>query len=350
MYRPYLQMIDKETRVLEIGPLEAPMAARDDGFTNVFYTDIRSTDELKRFYAKDANVDCDKIVGIDFVLRENYAETFHDVPKFDYVLASHVIEHMPQLLFSLRDIAEVLVDGGRLCLTIPDKRYCFDHYRFPTSFAQAYDIYHRGITNNPMAVLDFVSNAHGTGMNDPVHWRLNPCDYSFMLANPQIASCEETYLQAMSGKYIDVHFTVFTPESFLVMMFYATALGLSPYECEHFWPTDLNTLEFNVVLKRIARDTTDDEDSKQIRLTRIINLLGSIEDDTLQLEVVKEKYRFVERDAYDDIVTQRDALDIRRQELEQREAAYLASTSWKVTRPLRSVGRIVKNIREKRGL
>ena len=171
------------------------MTPREEGYSHVFYTDISSTEELKERHKEDPNVDCSKIVKIDHVLHETYAKTFQDSEKFDYVLGAHVIEHMPSLILSFLDLAQILQDGGRLCLTIPDKRYCFDHYRNPTTFSEAYDIYHRGITNNPVAVMDYMSNIHINlnATNDPVYWQQNPCDYSFMLKN-RIAIAKELYL------------------------------------------------------------------------------------------------------------------------------------------------------------
>jgi len=355
MYRPYLQSLDKNKRILEIGPLASPMAPREDGYSQVFYTDIRSSEELKEFYGKHPSVDCEKIVEIDYVLQENYAKTFHDLEKFDYVLASHVIEHMPRLISSLLDLAEILKDGGRLCLTIPDKRYCFDHYRYPTTFAEAYDIYHRGITNNPTAVMDFISNTTPNVMNDPAYWHINPCDYSFMLKNPHIVMGKDLYLQASDGKYIDVHFSVFTPESFLILIFYLTAFGLFPYECEEFWPTEKGTFEFNVVLKRIFPYRPEDEQEKARRLGAIIVLLESIKDDTLQKSAVQEIYHFIDRELFEQLVQERERLETEKNILEAQYQSsslesqqfinsLLTSKSWKLTRPLRDIMRIAKTI------
>ena len=353
MYRHYLQSLDKNKRILEIGPLTSPMAPREDGYSRVFYADIRPTDEIREFYRNDPAVDCEKIVEIDYVLQENYAKTFHDLEKFDYVLASHVIEHMPSLIFSLLDFAEILKDGGRLCLTIPDKRYCFDHYRYPTTFAEAFDIYHRGVTNNPTAVMDFISNTTPEVMSDPVYWCKNPCDYSFMLKNPRLAMGKELYLSATAGAYIDAHFSVFTPESFLILIFYLTAFGLFPYECEDFWPTEKGTLEFNVVLKRIFPYHPEDEQEKARRLGIIIVLLESIKDDTLQKSVVQEMYHFVDRETFEQLVQERERLETEKNILEAQYQSrslesqqfinsLLTSKSWKLTRPLRDIMRIAK--------
>ena len=46
--------------------------------------------------------------------------------SLDFVIASHVLEHLPFPLAALRQWYEVLRPGGVLLLKIPDKRYTFD--------------------------------------------------------------------------------------------------------------------------------------------------------------------------------------------------------------------------------
>ena len=50
--RPYLNRIDLSKRILEIGPLNNPTFKKVGG-NNVFYADIRSTEELKIHYGGD---------------------------------------------------------------------------------------------------------------------------------------------------------------------------------------------------------------------------------------------------------------------------------------------------------
>jgi SAM-dependent methyltransferase len=73
----------------------------------------------------------EKIIAPDIVA-DAQALPFHD-DGFDFVIASHVLEHMPFPLHALREWYRVLAPGGVLVLKIPDKRYTFDVRRPRTS-------------------------------------------------------------------------------------------------------------------------------------------------------------------------------------------------------------------------
>ena len=77
--------------------------------------------------------------------------------KFDYVVASHVLEHMQDIIGFFQDISGIMKPGGKLCIIYPDKRYCFDHFRESASFRDAYDVFTRGRTETARMVLDFFS-------------------------------------------------------------------------------------------------------------------------------------------------------------------------------------------------
>jgi 2-polyprenyl-3-methyl-5-hydroxy-6-metoxy-1,4-benzoquinol methylase len=122
--RPELAAIDVTTmRGLEIGPLASPRVRKDEG--PVRYVDHASAAELKEKYATDAGMQgrLDEIVDVDYVLGKSTTiseATGKDAP-FDYVIASHVIEHIPDTIGWLDDLTHVLRVGGILSLVIPDK-------------------------------------------------------------------------------------------------------------------------------------------------------------------------------------------------------------------------------------
>lgn len=47
----------------------------------------------------------------------------------DYVVASHVIEHIPDLISWLHELASVLKPSGEIRLIVPDRRFTFDYLR-----------------------------------------------------------------------------------------------------------------------------------------------------------------------------------------------------------------------------
>ncbi len=59
--------------------------------------------------------------------------------SLDFLIASHVIEHLPQPLLALRNWYEALAPGGVLLLKVPDKRYTFDAPRSRTPLRHLID-------------------------------------------------------------------------------------------------------------------------------------------------------------------------------------------------------------------
>ncbi|MEX3900116.1 methyltransferase domain-containing protein [Paraburkholderia sp. BR10954] len=49
--------------------------------------------------------------------------------KFDYVIASHVIEHVLDLVGWVHSLLAALKHAGRIVLAVPDRRYTFDYVR-----------------------------------------------------------------------------------------------------------------------------------------------------------------------------------------------------------------------------
>src|SRR5215469_676178 len=100
--------IDRSMQVIEVGPSFNPVAPKADGWN------VRSIDHLPREaliekYRAHAGVDVSRIENVDFVwtggnLSSAVPETLHG--SFDALIASHVIEHTPDLLAFLDSIAE----------------------------------------------------------------------------------------------------------------------------------------------------------------------------------------------------------------------------------------------------
>lgn len=113
---------------LEIGPGYNPIFPKKEGY-NVKTLDHASGETLRKKYSSDQNVDISKIEDVDFVWNgEPYIELIGK-EKFDWVFASHVAEHTPDLVSFIIDCTSVLKPDGSLILIIPDKRYTFDVFR-----------------------------------------------------------------------------------------------------------------------------------------------------------------------------------------------------------------------------
>lgn len=63
----------------------------------------------------------------------------------DFVIASHILEHLANPLAMLVDLHRVLKPGGLLVLILPDRRVTFDSERPPTSLEHLVEEYRRDV-------------------------------------------------------------------------------------------------------------------------------------------------------------------------------------------------------------
>src|ERR1700722_11790090 len=92
---------------LEIGPLCWPLLPKSE--FNVKYVDHVSAAKLKKIYKDDPGVALDRIDKVDYPLAgRSLRNTVGGNKLFDYVVASHVIEHVPDMVGWLQDMASVL--------------------------------------------------------------------------------------------------------------------------------------------------------------------------------------------------------------------------------------------------
>ena len=126
-------------RGLEIGPLNQPLVTKN--MVDVHYVDVFSAAHLRDHYALDPNVKVEDIPDIDFVLSTpdgllSLSEAVQPGAPFAWVIASHVVEHVPDVISWLEQIAEIIDDGGLLLLVVPDRRFTFDILRPATTVGQ----------------------------------------------------------------------------------------------------------------------------------------------------------------------------------------------------------------------
>ncbi|MCY7275340.1 MAG: class I SAM-dependent methyltransferase [Phormidesmis sp. CAN_BIN44] len=248
-----LHCIDVAKQVgAEIGPLDRPVVTRRMG--QIRYVDHDTTEALWIKYADPANhVDTSKIVEVDYVWGEkSLSDLLQGEAPIDYVIASHVIEHVPDFIGWLNEVKAILKPGGILSLAIPDKRRCFDYHRQLTKTADVVEAYLRNSkTPSPRQIFDHLSSAVTFGGN--IAW-----DRS--VDATQLVHCHSTaeaWVTAKNsfttGDYCDVHCWVFTPISFLKLLSDLTDLDLLKFEVVQFYVTE--GCEFFVSLR--ATDQPD---------------------------------------------------------------------------------------------
>lgn len=232
--------------VLEIGPLHTPICKRP--ICNARYLDVFTTDELRTNYADDPHVPVDQIVEIDYVWKgERYNELMSE--RFDCVVSSHNIEHVPCLVSFLANLGSCLVDGGRVYLAIPDKRTCFDHFKIESSVVDVLEAHYQKATRPPPSALlrHLLLRTHNSSIR---HWKGDH-------GKPDLPGGFGSEAGAMQRKlhelhqgrdYIDTHTWVFTPGSFAEIVQYLFHEGLTGLSMEKLHPTEYGSHEFYAVL------------------------------------------------------------------------------------------------------
>ena len=127
--------------------------------------------------------------------------------SLDYVASSHLIEHLANPLAVFREWNRVLVDGGIVYAVIPDKRRTFDHPRAVTPWEHLLADFAAGTTP-----------VDGTHIDDFVFgldWsRYQPGATPAEAATARQAAAANYTDAVRAGREINIHFHVFTPDSF----------------------------------------------------------------------------------------------------------------------------------------
>jgi hypothetical protein len=151
-------MFDPSGVGLEIGPSFNPLLPKSAGY-RVETLDHATADELRDKYRNDPNVDAARIEEVDFVADGRpIAEVVGKPGYYDYIVASHVIEHAPDMLGFLTGCETLLKQTGTLVLAVPDKRRCFDLLQPLTSTGMILQAHEERRTRHaPSALFDDIA-------------------------------------------------------------------------------------------------------------------------------------------------------------------------------------------------
>jgi len=203
------------TRIIEIGPSHAPIAPKRGGWNTCVVDFYTRAELIEKFTGHPA--DLDAIEEVDFNWRSGALDA--SIPKqrhgtFDRMIASHVGEHVPDLIAFLVSAQTLLTPTGVLALALPDKRFCADVLRPLTTTgdilvahdAPATGIHSRRTMYNQVAYSVNMDGIPGWGQV-PVH------KLDFM--NPLTDAIALYAASAAPGyPYVDCHAWQFTPASF----------------------------------------------------------------------------------------------------------------------------------------
>ncbi|WP_250492646.1 methyltransferase domain-containing protein [Caballeronia sp. GAWG1-1] len=335
---------------VEIGPLHRPFVRRVDG--EIIYVDYTDRPTLVEKYRNDPNVNVAEIVDVDAIWGRNTLADAVKHRKVDYIVASHVIEHVPDLVTWLGELRSILKDSGTVRLAVPDRRFTFDFLRQETRLSDVLTAFLcRARLPQTHEILDHHLNVASVDCGRAWDGAL---DLANLKPHRSVSEALRVARDALEqGTYYDSHCWVFTPRSFATLFLALAESGLIDFACERFEDTQKYTLEFFVGLrpskdkveiieswKRVqsmARELPVDafevtERERREREDIISAQEKSLNQQAQALREVSEELRVTRHQLAEArvAITHGESAQIRVAEMEH-------SNSWRVTAPLRSV-------------
>ncbi len=87
--------------------------------------------------------------------------------KYDFLLASHCLEHCANPLKTVKEWLRVIKPGGYILLILPDKHYTFDHKRPVTTFKHLSDDFDKDIDESDLTHLEEILSLHDLTRDAP---------------------------------------------------------------------------------------------------------------------------------------------------------------------------------------
>ncbi len=238
-----------ENRIIEIGPSYAPVAPKAAGW-QTHIVDHVGQDRLCIKY-QDAGVPIDRIEPVDTIwdhgpLDQAVPAALHG--QFDRLIASHVIEHLPDPAGFLNAAARLLKPDSEIALAVPDKRFCFDYFRAPSTTGEMLEAYFS--QRSSPAPRDLWNHlAYSVTADDALAWppgmRATP---RLMSTFSQLKALLPSFAPAAPALHDDCHIWRFTPAGFTLLLFELGQLGIIDWHLHRL--EYLGGFEFFAILRR----------------------------------------------------------------------------------------------------
>ena len=218
-----LRDLRRDGRGLEFGPSHNPVAPKSAGF-RVETVDHLNREGLIQKY-QNHGIDLSRIEPVDHVWTgQPLTELISDHGQYDWIIASHVIEHVPDFIGFINQCAKLLKPEGLLSLAIPDLRYSFDCMRWPTTTG---DLIQANLDQRrrhaPGKVFDYYTTA--VKRDGKTVWRdPGPGSYAPVHTFDEAAQLMRESIE--TDQYQDFHTWVFTPASFRLAVADLRRLGM----------------------------------------------------------------------------------------------------------------------------
>lgn len=159
---------------LEIGACDLPTVPK--GIGQCHHADFRTASDMAEMW----NLDPQSVCDVEFIInrKQRISDQIHK--RFDYIIACHVIEHVPDPIGYIKDLSNLLKDDGILFLAVPDKHETNDKNRPLTSLEHILMDYHdRAVYPSVEHIVEFhrswleLNHGQSVPMMDAYHYAVN---------------------------------------------------------------------------------------------------------------------------------------------------------------------------------
>lgn len=248
-----LKHIDKSGTGIEIGPSYRPICPKRDGW-KVHTVDHATREELREKYKELRETEPllhASIEEVDFIWKGGSLTDLlksNGIDKVDFIVASHVIEHMPCLLSFLHSLEELVAKNGVVSLAIPDKRREYDFLKPLSTAGDVLDVYRYERSRHSIRTAYLAYFYECRYLTSPI-WHKPVHIHDISLARPfdEARKLLDECDLAETSPYTDFHAWVFTPSSFELMLMELNYLGYTKLALLDI--SDTVNYEFFVTLK-----------------------------------------------------------------------------------------------------
>jgi len=190
---------------------------------------------------------------------------------FDGLVASHVCEHLPDLIAFFEDASTLLKYDGVIALALPDKRVSFDFFQPLTTTGDLLAAHTERRVRHQRHTF-FNQAAYYTTRNGEGGWAHAGTAAPFVLCNTlrQAQHAYDAANEDPDSEYRDTHAWAFTPKSFELLVLELNLLGQIDWSVRAIEPAA--GVEFYVWLER-KRLTMTDLEANHDRLELLIGII-----------------------------------------------------------------------------
>jgi hypothetical protein len=242
----------KNKKGLEFGPFDRPLFPQEN--YDVIYADVFSTEELVQRAHRNPARNPAAVCPIHINLANTtLADYFAGRDKVDFVACNHMVEHVPNVIGWLHEVAAILNPAGRILIVYPDRRYTYDILRPFTSIAALLDRDRRGLKKPAFDIaLEYFIYHRQVRAGQIWNRLVDPKDltptYPYSIAAANAATSD--------FKYVDIHCNVFSDTEFVETIRYLSANDLIPFNLLRIEKTSRPYLDFLAILEKKSSPLT----------------------------------------------------------------------------------------------